>query len=73
MPHNNKNFWYFLDRDKFNFIEDFKKDLLHKILCYTEQSSNQPKTHFDNKIFIQDYELPSYESVNLLRDGDNIV
>ncbi|CAF0936137.1 unnamed protein product [Brachionus calyciflorus] len=61
------NFWYYLDLNKFDLVEQIKFDLNEKIFL--------PNANFNYKsmrILIDNYEVPSFESTNIFRDNDII-
>jgi hypothetical protein len=81
--HEYLKFWFYIDTNQFATVEQFQHELFKRIVSNIAQSrpaSNRKGSkiykHIDSRqlrLFIQNCELPPFESTSLMRDMDTVV
>jgi hypothetical protein len=80
-------FWFYIDTNRFGTVEQFQHELFKRIttnLVKNKENNNNKSNkksfkyhkHIDSlqiRLYIQNCELPLFESTNLLRDMDTVV
>lgn len=62
-----QKFMYFLDLDKFKTVHQLKQDICARVF-HSKAAKYQQKL----KVFVDDFEIPDFETTTIFREMDNV-